>query len=113
MVGDDLLLILKWIIAVGKDNTNVTVAKSDSEVATRLIRMRGSFSPNGRRRRLPRFLERRMLKRTRAQPTMWRGLLPGKTREEDHRGDAHVILSLLLSFVNSVAIFGSRILFLP
>jgi hypothetical protein len=45
MVGDDLLLILNWIIAVGKENTNVTVAKSDSEVATRLIRMRGSFSP--------------------------------------------------------------------
>jgi hypothetical protein len=46
MVGDDLLLILKWIIAVGKDNTNVTVAKSDSEVATRLICV-APFPPTG------------------------------------------------------------------
>ena len=34
-------------------------------------------------------------------------------RRVETKGHAHVILSLLLFFVTSVAIFGSRIRFLP
>jgi hypothetical protein len=46
---------------------------------------------------------------------MRRKVLPGKNfaRLDEAGGDAHMDLSMLLFFVTSVAIFGSRIRFLP